>query len=99
MARSLHRAGARWQQARARMFATYGEVCVICGHEGAREAGHLDALALNPHQAIDYTRLRPMHGSNAPCRRCKGKNGKGRCCNQEQGINDLDSMFTPRNAW
>src|SRR5688572_3149767 len=99
MPRSLHRAGYRFQQARARMFATYGTVCVICGHEGAREAGHLEALAHNPMQPIDHTRMRPMHGSNAPCPICKGNNGKPRCCNQEQGIKDIETMFAPRHAW
>lgn len=99
MARSPHRAGARWNRARQIVFATWGTVCVICGHEGAHEVGHLDALAHNPQQRIDPMRMRPMHGSNAPCPVCKGNSGKPRCCNQEQGIKSIDEMFSPRNAW
>lgn len=64
------------------MFATYGSLCFICGHDGARDAGHLVALARAPDQELDPDGMRPMHGALSRCATC------GRCCNNELGTKD-----------
>jgi hypothetical protein len=101
MTRSKHRTGRPWREAKAKMHATYGYTCHLCGHEGAGEADHLDTLAHNPGQRIDYQRLRPAHGSNYPCPVCPPRDGKPRCCNQERGTKSIDAMraFTPAMEW
>lgn len=81
----------------------YGTDCIHCGHPGAFEADHVDALKWNPHQPIDPHLLRPSHGSNYPCPVCPGKEpGKGKCCNQVRGTKPIGAMpapFTPRITW
>jgi len=81
------------------MFARYGHTCYVCGHEGANEAGHIVSLKDNPHQRLDPDAMRPMHGSNSPCPRCLGRDGRPRCCNQEMGTKALTSVFIPTHAW
>jgi hypothetical protein len=82
------------------MHQAWGYTCHLCGHEGAGEADHLDALALHPDQPVDWTRLRPAHGSNYPCLVCPPTHeGKPRCCNQERGIKPLHSTFKPAHDW
>lgn len=61
------------------MFAIYGHVCWICGHDGAREADHLTPISVDSTQPIDPHRMRPAHGTHSPCPTC------GRLCNQERG--------------
>lgn len=107
MPRSKHRTGRPWRTAKQRMHQEYGHTCHICGHEGAHEADHLDPLAHNPDQPIDWRRMRPAHGSNSPCPICPGragkagKAGKGRACNQERGVKDIiDAVsFVPKIEW
>lgn len=81
------------------MHELFGYRCVICGHAGAREAGHVVSLAERPDQALNPYAMRPLHGSNSPCPVCIGANGKRRCCNQEQGTRRLDEMFRPKTEW
>jgi hypothetical protein len=78
MARSPHRTGHRYRQARAEMFRVYGTVCHLCGHEGADSADHLEPVSLNPQQVIDPHAMRPAHGVDG-CPTC------GRACNQSRG--------------
>jgi hypothetical protein len=99
MPRSRHRTGRPWRRAKAQMQATYGDICHLCGHPGAGEADHLDALAIDPTQPIDWRRLRPAHGSNYPCPTCPGNDRRGRACNQERGIRPADQVFRPKGAW
>lgn len=99
MARSLHRTGRRYLDAKAEMHARYGYLCHICGHYGAGEADHLTPVSVDPGQPIDPELMRPSHGSNYPCRLCRGEGGKGRACNQERGIRPVSAMFTPTLTW
>lgn len=71
------------------MFALYGTVCVICGHEGAGDAGHNVALATDPDQPLDPTTMRPTHGVLSRCPTCR------RACNQEQGTRPLAEAAMP----
>lgn len=81
------------------MFAMYGTVCHICGHEGAGEADHLEALADNPHQPISPHAMRPSHGTSAPCPVCKTADGKPRQCNQERGARPMAGPLITSQAW
>lgn len=81
------------------MHSVFGYVCHLCGHDGAGEADHLDVLAFNPDQPVDWTRLRPAHGSNYPCPVCPRIDGRPRCCNQERGTKPLTDVFTPKLDW
>jgi len=93
--RSRHRAGRPWRRAKQQMHAVYGYTCWICGHDEAREADHLDPLANDPDQPIDWRTMRPAHGSNSPCPVCPGRAGKGRACNQERGTKHVNTVFKP----
>lgn len=99
MVRSKHRVGRPYRAARAQMFAMFGHVCHICGHGGAGEADHLVPISVDSAQPIDPAAMRPSHGSNAPCRVCAGRGGRGRACNQERGVRPLESMFRPAFDW
>lgn len=86
------------------MLAKYGDTCHLCGHPGAGEADHLDPTSLNPDQPVDPERMRPAHGSNAPCLHpdCVKLKRKPRCCNQERGnvVNRKRTRtHTPRMTW
>jgi hypothetical protein len=97
--RGRHRSGRQWERIKVAVFALHGRTCVICGHAGAGEVGHVKAAVLSPADALRISNLRPMHGSNAPCRHCLGREGRPRCCNQEQGTRDLSEMFRPKTDW
>ena len=99
MTRSKHRGGRPWRTAKAQMHQAYGYICHLCGHDGAGEADHLDALALRPDQPVDWRRLRPAHGSNYPCPYCPWPSGKGKPCNQVRGTKPVDQVFRPKHAW
>lgn len=81
------------------MHAHFGYVCHLCGHGGAGEADHLDAVSLHPDQPVDWRRMRPAHGSNSPCPVCPPREGRPRCCNQERGTKPLDQGFEPKHEW
>jgi hypothetical protein len=91
--RSPHRSGHLAREVRAATFVTYGTVCVICGHDGATESGHVVSLAVAPDQPVSAEGRRPVHGGSAPCPVCH------RACNQQQGTRSMDATFRPRSAW
>lgn len=94
-----HRDSYEYRQARKKMFAIFGYTCHICGHDGAGEADHLEAVALNPGQPISPLRMRPSHGSNYPCPICKGRNGQPRACNQERGVQPMPEPLNTSQEW
>lgn len=94
MRNTKHRTGRPYRTARKRMFAIYGTICHLCGHDGAGEADHLDPISLRPGQPVDPHAMRPSHGSNAPCPVCVGADGQPRKCNQERGIKPLGALNT-----
>ncbi|MEU6085606.1 hypothetical protein ABZ865_02165 [Streptomyces sp. NPDC047085] len=59
MARSRHRSGRPYQRARREMFAIYGTICHLCGHDGAGEADHLVPISVDSDQPLDPHRMRP----------------------------------------
>lgn len=81
------------------MFALYGTVCHICGHGEAYEADHLDPVALDPHQPVSPFRMRPSHGTSAPCPVCVGRDGTPRKCNQERGARPLPGPLRTSEDW
>lgn len=74
------------------MFAMYGRVCHICGHDGATDADLLVPRSIAPHQPLTPYAFRPSHGVRG-CPTC------GRKCNQERGAKPLDAMWRPRHEW
>lgn len=91
--KSVHRTGGRARAVRAATFAEKGTTCVICGHEGATESGHVVSLADDPGQALSSAGREPVHGTSARCPTC------GRACNQEQGRRHASEMFRPTLSW
>ncbi len=91
--RSRHRVGRPYRVARQQMFALYGTVCHLCGHEGAGESDHLDPVSRNPDQPIDPYLMRPAHGANAPGPTC------GRKCNTERGNKPLSGPLRTSESW
>lgn len=75
------------------MFALYGTVCHLCGHDGATEADHLTPVSVDPGQPVDPHAMRPAHGSSAPCPTC------GRACNQARGTRETGAWFAPAVDW
>lgn len=88
-----HRVGRPYRRARQQMFALYGTVCHLCGHDGAGEADHLEAVALDPGQPLDPHTMRPAHGTSSPCPTC------GRCCNQAKGTKTTLPIVRTTRAW
>lgn len=76
------------------MFAMYGTVCHLCGHEGASEADLLIPRAVAPDQPIHPGAYRPAHGGGP--RRCPTC---GQACNQKRGSRPVMSMWSPRLEW
>lgn len=77
-ARRRHHSAARpARRAREQMFAIYGTVCHLCGHDGADSADHLVPISVWPDQPVDPHGMRPAH--YLPCPTC------GRRCNSERG--------------
>lgn len=93
MGKARHRGGRPYQRARRQMFAIFGDVCHICLHHGATEADHLTPISLDEHQPIDPYRMRPAHGTSAPCPTC------GRKCNQERGNRPVPAPLRTSRAW
>lgn len=77
------------------MFAMYGRVCHLCGHDGAGEADHLVPLATNSTQPLDPRTMRPAHGIKSRCPHCPGQPA----CNQVRGNRPLETTFKPKLVW
>jgi hypothetical protein len=99
MPRSRHRAGRPYRRARGQMFAMYGTICWICGHDGAGEADHLVPISIYADQPVDPHAMRPAHGSSAPCPVCPLRNGEPRKCNQERGAGRVVKPLRTSQAW
>ncbi len=70
-------AGARWDKFRQLVFATFGDVCIVCSHGGARTIDHLKSVTEFPELAWDLNNCRPIHG--LPYNRCLQCRGSGNC--------------------
>ncbi len=84
-----HPRGSKWEQFRRLVFATYGDVCIVCGHGGlgARTVDHLESITEHPELVWDIRNCRPIHAlPYNPCRQCKG-NGN---CNGIKGGYSLE---------
>lgn len=88
-----HRTGRPYRRAREQMFAMYGTVCHLCGHEGATQADHLRSIARDPEQAVSPTNMRPAHGNDHPCPTC------GRACNQAKGSKARIAIVKTTREW
>jgi hypothetical protein len=71
---------ARWTTFKQLVFATYGDICWLCDHGGARQVDHVESTTDRPELIFVLANCRPAHG--APGNRCKicGQN-----CNQLRG--------------
>lgn len=81
VARWAGRKGRPWREAKAKLHAT-SDMCVLCGHAGAREAHHIPARVVLLAQGLDPNDLQylhPAHGSSCRCPTC------GQACNQVEG--------------
>lgn len=83
-----------FRRARAEILAE-SDTCAICGHSGARTAGHIVARAIDPEQAQNKDNLVPLHGATNRCPVCS------RNCNGEQGTRPLAAMrrLKTSQAW
>lgn len=91
--RGRHRTGRPYQRARREMFAIYGTICHLCGHDGAGEADHLVPISIDSTQPVDPHGMRPAHGANAPCPTC------GRRCNASRGNRPITKPLKTSEAW
>jgi hypothetical protein len=74
------------------MFAIYGRICHLCGHDGATDADHLVAISIDSTQPVDPYLMRPAHGVRG-CPTC------GRKCNQQRGNKVLTGFYRPVLDW
>lgn len=88
----IPRKGRPYRRARQQMFALFGTVCHICGHEGATDADHVEPIASNPDQRVTALALRPAHGVRG-CPTC------GRRCNQSRGAKPVEQLLRTSRAW
>lgn len=90
------RAGASRDAVRHRAWAravlrTYGEVCWLCGHGGARQADHVQAATERPELEYAVSNGRPAHGAPGnPCPVCSQAAGRGVYCNQLRGMGSVE---------
>lgn len=73
-------AGHRWETFKRLVFATYGDVCHLCGHGGAKQVDHLESVTDHPELKYVVANCRPAHGTPGNrCPVCKAN------CNQIRG--------------
>ena len=88
-ARRVRPTGATWMKLKVAVFATYGDVCILCDHPGSRQVDHLVPVKERPDLAWDIRNLRPVHGSGGkypnPCAECGGA-----FCNQIRGTRSIE---------
>src|ERR1700731_2886828 len=60
--RRIRATGHRWDVFRQLVFATYGDVCHICLHGGAKTGDHLQSLTEHPELMYALSNCRPAHG-------------------------------------
>jgi 5-methylcytosine-specific restriction endonuclease McrA len=74
--------GHRWHIFKQLVFRTYGDVCVVCGHGGARHVDHVISRTEWPEGAFELANCRPIHGAPGnPCPVCSARAGKNVHCN------------------
>ena len=56
-------AGYRWEKFRRLVFATYGDVCYLCHHGGARRVDHVESVTDHPELKYVLSNCRPVHGA------------------------------------
>lgn len=84
------RSGRPWRRAQARVRRTKGDICYLCGHEGAQDVDHVESLASGG-APLDPANHEPIHGGDG-CPTC------GRKCNQEKGDRPLADVARLRTS-
>jgi hypothetical protein len=79
------RGGYRYSQWKRLVLATYGDVCHLCGHGGARQVDHLESVTERPELMYVVANGRPAHGS--PGNKCPVC---GLHCNQVRGAYSVE---------
>lgn len=88
---SPHPRGSKWTTFTRLVFATYGDVCIVCRHGGARTVDHLESVTEHPELTWKLSNCRPIHG--APYNRCP-------VCNMNcNGIKGGYSIERARRLW
>lgn len=90
-ARARHSNSRPGRRARLQMFAIYGTVCHLCGHDGADSADHLIPISVWPQQPIDPHLMRPAHGR--PCPTC------GIRCNRARSAGPIPTALPRSEEW
>lgn len=84
--------GHRWHLFKQLVFRTYGDVCVVCGHGGARHVDHVISRTEWPEGTFVLSNCRPIHGAPGnPCPVCSAEaHGKKIHCNNIKSGMSLD---------
>jgi len=86
--------GSRWLRFRQLVFTTYGGLCHICLHGGARQVDHLIPKTEGG-DPWDLRNCRPAHGSGPgrranPCPVCSRQAGRPIYCNQIRAYGSVE---------
>lgn len=75
--------GHRWTIFTQLVFRTYGDVCIVCGHGGARCVDHVISRTERPDLTFELSNCRPIHGAPGnPCPVCTAQADRKIHCNQ-----------------
>jgi len=84
-----HPSGRKWTVFKQLVARTYPDTCEICGHGGAKHAGHLIPVTERPDLTWDLRNIRPVHGvPGNKCYQCDPV--KGMNCNGIMGAGSLE---------
>lgn len=79
-------AGHRWETFCRLVFATYGDICWICGHGGAHQVDHVESVTEHPELKYVLSNCRPAHGAPGnSCSVCSKAARRPVNCNQVKG--------------
>ena len=83
-----HPSGHRWRIFKQLVTRTYGDTCMVCGHGGARQAGHVIPITERPDLTFSLANIRPVHG--VPGNRCYQCSKNGINCNGIMGMGTVE---------
>jgi hypothetical protein len=81
--------GHRWTIFTQLVFRTYGDICVVCGHGGAKHVDHVISRTEWPEGTFELSNCRPIHGAPGnPCPVCtaEARGKKIHCNNIKSGM-------------
>lgn len=84
VAKSAGRTHRTWRESIRPAVLAKSQVCLWCGHAGAKAVNHNLPKSRFPDQAHNPDHLAAIHGTEG-CPLCPTRNGKRRVCNNEVG--------------